>query len=245
MSFVADVFVSVRIALNTLAALMVAANCASATVLQYGDKDVLGTGAYYSTDPVTGATLEGLAPGVSTVGFFGLTGFAHSYPFSPSVDFVGTDQIYVGSTHTGSSDGYAGFSGRLNGPQTIAMDYNSIVPVGETIDSLTLGIGFDDFQFPAFGQAYTVSINGIADPALTTLANSFGQTGPRASFATIGISPSNLDPSHILTLSIDQGGTGGDGWAIDFLTVGVTTVPEPFSLVLTLFGLALLPLRRW
>jgi hypothetical protein len=40
----------------------------------------------------------------------------------------------------------------------------------------------------------------------------------------------------VLTLSIDQGGDGGDGWALDYLTVGVTTqqtptstVPEPLS----------------
>jgi hypothetical protein len=27
----------------------------------------------------------------------------------------------------------------------------------------------------------------------------------------------------VLTLTIDDGGDGGDGWAIDFLTVAVTT----------------------
>jgi hypothetical protein len=32
-----------------------------------------------------------------------------------------------------------------------------------------------------------------------------------------------LDPSNVLTLAIDEGGNGGDGWAVDFLTVGVGT----------------------
>ena len=40
---------------------------------------------------------------------------------------------------------------------------------------------------------------------------------------TIGIDPSTLLSSNILTLSIDEGGDGGDGYAVDFLTVGVVT----------------------
>ena len=43
-----------------------------------------------------------------------------------------------------------------------------------------------------------------------------------------------LLPSEMLTLSIDEGGDGGDGWAVDFLTVGITSqgaaVPEPATL---------------
>jgi threonine dehydrogenase-like Zn-dependent dehydrogenase len=42
-------------------------------------------------------------------------------------------------------------------------------------------------------------------------------------------------------VSIDQGGDGGDGWAVDFLTVGVTTsaagVPEPSMLLVVGAGL--------
>lgn len=59
---------------------------------------------------------------------------------------------------------------------------------------------------------------------------------------TIGLNPSLDIGSHILTLSIDDGGGGGDGWAIDFLTVGVTTragngAPEPSSVLLVRLGL--------
>ena len=46
-------------------------------------------------------------------------------------------------------------------------------------------------------------------------------------FYTAGLDPSILNSDKLLNLSIDE---GGDGYAIDFLTVGVTTVPGPASL---------------
>ncbi|MEQ8230342.1 MAG: hypothetical protein RLW61_18510 [Gammaproteobacteria bacterium] len=222
------------------------AGTAPAAVLQYGDKDILGFGSY-PTDPVTGATLEGLAPGVTSVGTYGLGGYGHSFPFSPEADdYAGTDQIYVGSVQTGNEDGYSNFAGRLSGPQVIMLDYGTLIGPGERVATLTLGIAFDDFQFPNFGEPYSVSVNGLADGALTALANSFNQTGPRVSFGTIGIDPGILTPDHLLVLAIDQGGNGGDGWAVDFLTVGVTTtpVPVPGALLLAASGLAGLLRRR-
>jgi len=82
---------------------------------------------------------------------------------------------------------------------------------------------------------------------LTSVLNGLNQTGPRMQFFTIGLSSSLLNPNHIITLRIDQGGDGGDGWAVDFLTVGVTTrlVPEPASVVSIAVGLAAIGLRSW
>ena len=133
-----------RLATTILPVLLLIASSAPAAVIQYGDKDLLGTGTYV-VDPTMGATLEGLAPGVSTVGALGLGGQFHAFPFVPGIgDYPGTDQIYVGSSQIGFSDGYSAFGGRLNGPQVITMDYSSLVPPGSVITSLTLGIGFDD-----------------------------------------------------------------------------------------------------
>jgi hypothetical protein len=70
-------------------------------------------------------------------------------------------------------------------------------------------------------------VNGVTNTALTAALNALNQTGPYEQFLTIGISPSVLLPGDVLTLSIDEGGTGGDGWAIDFLTIGITTSPAP------------------
>jgi hypothetical protein len=58
-----------------------------------------------------------------------------------------------------------------------------------------------------------------------------------------------VDGSPVLTLSIDEGGDGGDGWAVDFLTLGVETTatgtPEPGTALLGAIGvLALLSTRR-
>lgn len=203
----------------------------SSAVKMYGDADALGTGAYGASDPTAGATLQGLASG--TVTFASLV-TGHTFPFSPGVgDFAGTDQIFVGTTQTAFHDGYSGASSRINGPQVFTLDYSSLIPPGSKIGTLTLGIAADDFQFPAFGQPFTASINGTDNAALTAALNGLNQTGPVTQFFTIGIDPAALTSNHQLTLAINQLGDGGDGWAVDFLTVGATTstqmspVPEP------------------
>lgn len=222
---------SQRLALGAIAvaSLQVPANAA---VLQYGDMDVMGTRSY-PTDPRTGAILEGLTAGVVT---FGAPEINHSYPFTPSGDdYLGTDQIYVGSNQTAFLDGYSGAVSRKTGPQHISLDYSPLVATGQVVDTLTLGIAADDFEFPRWGQAFTARINGTIDPILTAVLNNLSQTYPQTQFFTIGLSPEVLLASHVLNLEIDQGGNGADGWAIDFLTVGVATksaaVPEPTTVV--------------
>jgi hypothetical protein len=201
----------------------------------------MGTGCYLGADPTAGATQQGLAPGVVTLAplFYG-----HGYPFSPGIgEFSGTDQIYVGSTQTGAHDGYSGTGQRINGPQIVTLDFRSLIGGGQTLSTLTLGIAADDFQFPAFGQPFTARVNGSVDGALTAQLNALNQGGPVVQYFTIGLAPTVDSGSHILTLSIDESGDGGDGWAVDFLTIGATTqagdvVPEPSSLVMLASALA-------
>lgn len=220
---------------------MLLASQGYATVLQYGDKDVLGT-TTYSSEPTTGATLEGLTTNQVTTASL-ITG--HGFPFDPSGDYAGTDQIYVGSTQTIAHDGYGGYAGRLNGPQVISMDYSSAIPAGHIVTTLTLGIAADDFQKPYFGQPFSASVNGVSNATLTSKLNSLNQTGPKVQFFSIGIDPDDLQANDILTLSVDEGGTGGDGWAIDFLTIGLTTeLPEPATISLLAMGCVMLVRRR-
>ena len=189
-------------------------------VINFGDKDVLGTGSY-SQDPTDGATLLGLHAGEVT---FGAPPTFHGYCFDPDpTDYPGTDQIFVGSNLTQGHDGYADCPNRAPGPQGITLDYSSLIPPGTQIDTITLGIAADDFQFPVFGQAFVASINGTVNAGLTSTLNSLVQTGPQVQFFSIGLDPAALDTSNVLTLTIDEGGDGGDGWAVDFLTVGVQT----------------------
>ncbi len=219
---------------SLVAATVGAALSTQAAVMYFGDVDVLNTGATYSSDPTIGAQLTGVAPGFYTVG---ANGFGHSYPFAPDVgDFPGTDQIYVGSNQTGAMDGYAS-SPRVPGPQVLNLDYSPIAQAGPI--SLTLGLMLSDFQQPSFGQPYTASINGVIDLDLTILLNAVDQGGPITYFISYGVSPGLLTPDNKLVLSIDQGGNGGDGWAIDFATIGITAVPEPSEWT-ALVGLTLL-----
>ena len=229
-----------RIRFHILILAAVAAVSSHASTLTFGDMDCLGQGCYGVNNPTAGATLQGLAPNAVTLA---TTGFGHGYPFTPGPsDFPGTDTMYVGSIQTGSHDGYSAAAGRVNGPQVLTLDYSSLIGSGQSLSTLTLGIAADDFQFPSIGQPFTATVNGVADPALVTELESLNLGGPVVQFFTIGINPALDSGSHILTLSIDEGGDGGDGWAVDFLTIGATTgpagaTPEPSSLVLGFLGL--------
>jgi hypothetical protein len=219
---------------------------AMGSVLTFGDMDCLGQGCYGASDPTAGATLQGLAAGTVTLA---TTSFGHGFPFVPSGDFPGTDQIYVGSTQTGAEDGYSVAAGRINGPQVLVLNYSSLIGSGQMVATLTLGIAADDFQFPSFGQPFSATLNGAAAPALTSQLNAIDESGPQVHFFTIGLSPALDNPAHTLTITIDEGGNGGDGWAVDFLTVGVTTstllgAPEPSSFALLLIPAAVFAIRR-
>ncbi len=217
-----------------------------AGVITFGDMDCLNQGCYGVNDPTAGATLQGLGTDVITLAS---NAFAHNYPFTPDGgDFPGTDTIYIGSTQTGAHDGYSGSAQRVNGPQTFTLDFSSLIGSGQSLATLTLGIAADDFQFPVIGQPFTATVDGSVNSALTSQLNTFEQSGPIVQFFTIGLNPLIDTGSHVLTLSIDNGGDGGDGWAVDFLTVGVTTeasaVPEPLSIGMLAAGFGVLILFR-
>jgi hypothetical protein len=221
-----------------LLALLLLQSPALGSVALFGDVDLVGFG-YGGFDPMMNATLEGLSAGQVTHGF---GSYNHSYPFSPDAgDFAGTDQIYVGSVQTFSHDGYSVSAERVNGPQVFSLDFSSLVPAGYRIDTFTLGIAADDFQYSAWGQPFSAWINGQHDAGLSGVLNNLGQTNAFCHFFTYGLDASILGNAHTLSLIIDEGGDGGDGWAVDFLSVGVTTspitpVPEPATIWLLAMG---------
>lgn len=219
-------------------------------ILRYGDEDQGGAGPYsggfnpVGFDPKAGAVLSGLAPGVITQG--AQSGGHDEFKTRPTVgDFAGTDTIHVGSGFTNQAhEGYAGqylngIAG-VKGPDTFSLDYSSLLPAGSTIQTLTLGIAADDFQRPQFGQPFTASINGVVNAALSSKLNNLTLSDPSDLFFTFGVDRSLLTGNNVLSLSIDEGGDGGDGYAVDFLTVGVTSAPAvPEASTTVSFGLLL------
>ncbi len=232
---------------------------AASGFLEYGNENQEGAGPYsggfnpVGFDPKAGATLSGLSAGQITSGTQS-SGHSEFFPDAPAGDFAGTDTIHVGSGFTSQAhDGYAGQylypqapgdPHVVKGPDTFSLNYASLVPAGQTLQTLTLGIELDDFQFAKFGDPYTATINGVESTELESVMNKVVLTDPSSQFYTFGIDPSLLGSSGILNLSIDEGGDGGDGYAVDFLTVGVTTsgapaaVPEASTTVS--FGLLLM-----
>lgn len=210
-------------------------------VLEYGTENQEGAGPYsggfnpVGFDPKAGATLSGLTAGQVTSGAQS-GGHSEFFPAAPAGDFAGTDTIYVGSTFTNQAhDGYAGQylnpvpgdSVAVKGPDTFSLDYSSLLSAGQTPQTLTLGILADDFQYAKYGNPFTATVNGVESMEIENALNTTVLTDPSTKFYTFGIDPSLLTGSNVLNLSIDEKGDGGDGYAVDFLTVGVTSSDVP------------------
>jgi len=194
-------------------------------VLVFGDKDLFGTQYANGADPTAGTQLEGLTPSQVTMSS-GTYYYAHG--FAPGLgdlggqsDYPGTDQPYVGSAITDVQ------SPTLRGPQIISMDYSSQVPAGQQVAGLTLGMAVTGFDSTDTQETYTAWINGQVNTSLSQELNSLRQGGQMTQFFTTGIDPKLLRPGNSLSLQIDASGAWAGPWAIDFLTIGVTTEPIP------------------
>ncbi len=236
----------IRTIAGSMVLLGVATAGAQAEVMQFGDRNLLGTGTY-SSDPTAGATVQGLAPGAVTVA---TNSFRHPFPFTPAAGaFPGTDQMYTMGAPSTTHDGYSVSPGVVNGPQVLTMDYTSLVPAGEKVGTLTLGIAADDFQQPLLHQPFVAKVNGVVNAALSNQLNTLNLSSPAVQFFSVGLDPSVLTPTNVLTLDIQRAGPASDGWALDFATIGVThgpqAVPEPTTLSVMALGIAGLGVRAW
>ena len=157
--------------------------------------------------------------------------------------------MYTSGQDARPHDGYSGSTGTVDGPQVLTMDYSSLVPAGQKIESLTLGVAADDFQQPRFHLPFVAKVNQVVNAALTDQLNAMDLGAPEVRFFSVGIDPAILAPSNVLELSIERAGQGSDGWAVDFTTIGVTTaaqpVPEPTTLGVMVLGAVALGLRTY
>jgi len=199
---------------------------AAAKILVFGDKDLFGSQYPNGVDPTTGAQLSGLQPGqVSTA----TQTYDYNDNFTPNfgdlggqTDYPGTDQLYVASNTTPQMNQIQ------RGPQVISMDYSSQVPPGQAVSGLTLGMSITGFDAQETQQTYSVWINNQIDVPLSRYINSVELGAHATQFFAIGVDPQLLLPNNTLTLKIDSTGSQNPlAWAIDFLTIGVTTSPAP------------------
>lgn len=199
---------------------------AAPKVLVYGDKDLFGSQYPKGAHPTAGAQLYGLQPGqVSTA----TQTYDYGNIFTPGfgdlggqTDYPGTDQLYVASSSTPQ------MSQIQRGPEVISMDYSSQVPPGQVATGLTLGMAASNFNAQGTQQTYTAWINNQIDVPLSRQLNSLEMSAQDTQFFAIGIDPQLLLPDDTLTLKIDASGSSNPlAWAIDFLTIGVTTAPAP------------------
>jgi len=231
---------------GSMALLAATAAGARAEVMQYGDRNLLGTGSY-PTDPTAGATLEGLAPGAVTVA---TNSYRHPFPFTPAPGAApGTDQMYTMGAPSTTHDGYSVSKGVINGPQVMNINYGGLVAAGQNVGTLTLGLAADDFQQPLLHEPFVAKVNGLIDAALSKQLNSLDLSSPAVQFFSVGIDPALLNASKVLSVDIERAGPASDGWAVDFATVGVTlapqAVPEPTTLSVLILGFAGLGVRAW
>ena len=219
-------------------------------VLEYGTENQEGAGPYSGGfnppgfDPKAGATLSGLSAGQTTSGAQS-GGHDEYFPDAPAGDFAGTDTIHVGSTFAGQAhDGYSDQvlsdpSHGVVGPDTFSLNYSSLLSPGQAPGTLTLGILADDFQYAQYGDLFTATVNGVESTQIENALNGTDLSDPSTKFYTFGIDPSLLNSSNVLNLSIDEKGDGGDGYAVDFLTVGVTPAAVPEASTTISFGVLL------
>jgi hypothetical protein len=184
----------------------------SSIVEVYGTVNLLGMGFAAKANPFAGASLEGLAPNVTSAATNKYVGPSNFTP--PAGDYPGTDQIYVGSNTIATLD-------EAVGPQVITLNYSALTRLGHPISTFTLGIATDGFENPTVNIPYTASINGVPNAALTSLLNGLNNADRVEQFVSIGIDPAQLLASKVLTITIDGPGDNISGWAVDFLTVGI------------------------
>ncbi len=187
-------------------------------IVRVGDIDNLGFGWPEEFNPFTGKNTD-----------------SHDFPWDAEADDpAGTDRIFVVSSYTletsSFADGYTASTSRPdNEPQPITMEYSL---TGVDVGSAMIRMFVDDFQSPAFGTNYQVSINGERIPYLENMINALDQTGPIGKMITVKLLPEDLDlvKTGRMVIRIDDPTTGaGDGFAIDFVQLLINPKKNVFT----------------
>lgn len=230
----------------SLLGLVMQPSSAQAMVLEYGDRDCLGFDCYGQIDPTADVTLNGLAANESSISN---ERFFHSFPFLPEADdYAGTDQIFCNTANAPETgDGYCNSDAEATiGSLTTVLDYSAALSPNEIVKTLTLGIASDDFQTRDFGGRFKAFINGQEYDFLSQLLDGLNNGGPSVKFFSVGVPLDFLTADNQLSIEIaKEGGIDTpDGFAADFFTVGVETVPTPAAILPVLMGMGSAATRK-
>ncbi len=165
---------------------------------------------------------------------------AHSWPWTPPVDTpAGLKRIMVGSSVTDrdvatrSGDGYS-HSTQRGDTQPVPITVQ-IGKLPDKIDSVLFQLFLDDFQAPAFGSHFQVSLNGTRIPAFEQAVNSLDQTGPIGKLVSLKLLPEYYDllRSGTVKVLLDDPLTHvPDGFAVDFVRVLANVHRLPYQVAL-------------
>lgn len=224
----------------------IAVPAAQAIILEYGNRDCFGWHCYGETDPTTGAPLIGLRKYDLPV-FMATQSFVHPPPVVVNPDHLATHQLFCTAIpDLNFVEDYCPYDWANLTSLSVVLDYSSALSPNGVIEGLTLGIAANGFGNWGFDDYFVAFVNGQHESFLSTILNSLDSGPTSVQFFSINIPVDLLTSDHQLTLEIIREGENEnqEGFAVDFFTLGIESIPTPTAILPVLMGMGSAATRK-